>query len=134
MVVAYKWGGIAFDDYAAVKHLVLPSNADEDAPVTFHDEAGNNYQVPSGKVFIAGKIIHQATSQTEVYRIGESASADGALAKVRIRINVTQSVWNRDDIMGVFDADTYVTCNGTANLSSQELKAESSLDGVEITI
>ncbi|GAJ14233.1 unnamed protein product, partial [marine sediment metagenome] len=49
MVVVYKWGGIAFDDPALSKALTLPSSASASS-VTFHDENGDDYQVPVDKV------------------------------------------------------------------------------------
>ncbi len=133
MVVVYKWGGIAFDDYSLVKTLLLPSDAKDDVPITFHDN-GTNYQVPGGKVFIVGRAMWAIGTITKYGRVGESDAADGALTKEVINLNPhpTVDLWQYDDVIGVYTATKWVTGETTGTGSIEELLAGSTLYGIEI--
>ena len=134
MVIAYKWGGIAFDDYSLIKTLVLPSDAEDDVPITFHDEDGNNYQVPGGKVFIVGKVMVSLSSTTIMGRVGESNTADGAISKEIVSglYVLVASGFLAHDVLGVYATGKYVT--GESNHSTSRLNAGTTVYGVEIPV
>ncbi|GAI76504.1 unnamed protein product [marine sediment metagenome] len=128
MVSAYKWGGIAFDDYSLSKVLILPSNAYNGNEVTFHAENGSNYRVPSGKVFIVGYWFYDIwTALTTLGLVGESTSVDNALTKIVIR---RYSGKGYADIMAVFTALKYVTAATTS--ATNPIEAGTTLFGVEV--
>ena len=130
-VLAYKWGGISFDDKALIKILTLPSAAKDDAPITFHDGA-TNYQVPGSKVFIVGKISYGTTFLSVTGRVGEADAVDGALTKeilTGLGADLTGSFHFRD-VIGVYAAGKYVT--GESTSTSQTMLTGTTLFGVEI--
>ena len=132
MVVAYKWGGIAFDDKSLIKTLILPSNAYDNVPITLHYN-GVNYQVPAGKVFIVGRAMWAVSIGTLHYgRVGESGIADGAISKEVLILNPhpTAGSWVYDDVIGIYTAGKYVT--GETSSTTYYLYAGSTLYGVEI--
>lgn len=131
--VVYKWGGIAFDDYNLAKMLILPSNAADATPKTFHDEEGDDYQVPVGKVFIVGKGVWAIGDATTVGRVGESDAADGAITKEVIHLgpHTASGHWIFEDIFGVYTAGKYVTAETDG---VQTLRMNTALYGVEVTV
>ena len=134
MVVVYKWGGIVFDDKSLIKTLILPSEATDATPITFHDN-GTNYQVPVGKVFIVGRGMWAIGTTIIIYgRVGESASADGALTKEVINLNPNpiSAAWSYEDVIGVYTAEKYVTGETSTTAAGDELQVGTTLYGVEI--
>lgn len=132
MVVVYKWGKIAFDDYSLAKVLILPSAAKDDVPITFHD-AGEDYQVPVGKVFIVGKVSFNMGSLIPVSRFGESDVADGAITKEVVKLGVLLlDRWYYDDVLGIYTAGKYVTAETTSVDIGADVIADTTLYGVEI--
>ena len=129
-VIAYKWGGISFDDNSLIRVLVLPSDADDAAPITFHLD-GVDYQVPGGKVFMPGKVMAKIQSTLLPSRIGESDAADGAITKEVIFIStlVTADRWQELDVLGLYSAGKYVTAQTT---DTTQLRQYTTLYGVEI--
>lgn len=136
MVIAYKWGVIAFDDRSLAKILTLPSNAKDDVPITFHDEDGNDYQVPGGKVFIAGRVavaVSNIALPTRLGRIGESDTADGAISKDILKSlkGSANSEIGYLDILGVYATGKYIT--GETSDTTYTMLADTIIYGVEIT-
>ena len=132
VVIAYKWGGIAFDDKSLIKTLILPSDAKDDVPITFHDD-GVDYQVPGGKVFIVGKAAWSLDTTGDFYgRAGESDAADGALTKEVINLiaHTTSNRWFYEEVLGIYTAGKYVT--GETNSIGVDMGAGATLYGVEI--
>ncbi len=129
-VVAYKWGGISFDDYSLIKTLILPSDADT-VEKTFHD-GGANYQVPSGKVFIVGRVMWGCNSSANMRRVGESVAADGPLSPVVFQLSppLASNLWQYEEVIGVFTAGKYVTGDSVAG--GNDLQSGTTLYGVEI--
>lgn len=135
VVIAYKWGGIAFDDKSLIKTLILPSAAKDDVPITFHNDAGANYQVPAGKVFIVGKVMlgnGASLNAPDYARIGESATADGAISKEVINLSGVVNSWSYEDVIGVYAAGKYVTAETASTTSGHTVIAGTTLYGVEI--
>lgn len=130
MVLVYKWGGIAFDDKSLIKTLVLPSDAYIAVPITFHDADGD-YQVPVGKVFIAGKVMVQMSAIALLGSIGESDEVDGAITrKVISGLHVKSSgAMLTHDVIGIYTAGKYVT--GLTD-DTDQMKDGSAIYGVEI--
>ncbi len=121
VVIAYKWGGISFDDKSLIKTLTLPSLAKDNVPITFHDEAGSDYVVPGGKVFIVGKAMWGMQSLQEFFgRAGESATADGVISKELLNLSPSTTTygWQYGDVLGVYAAGKYVTGESSSNTYS----------------
>lgn len=132
--MAYKIGGVAFDDKSLLKVLTLPSDADDDTPVTFHDSTGSNYQVPIGKVFIAGLLYMAILDLSKPARIGESDAADGGII-TEVLFGLTAIVTGTFielNVLGVFSAEKYVTGGTTSTAASDALKTNSTIYGIEI--
>ncbi len=131
MIVVYKWGGIAFDDKNLIKTLFLPSSAKSNVPITFHDEGGSNYQVPGGKVFIAGRFCFAMSGSDALARAGESNAVDGVITKdVVVASTIAGGKAGFEDVLGVFTAGKYVTA-GT-NTTAYTIVQNSALYGIEI--
>ncbi|GAI56198.1 unnamed protein product [marine sediment metagenome] len=136
MVVVYKWGGIAFDDPALSKALFLPADSwnENGNRFTFHDEAGEDYQVPVGKVFIAGVLSFGLLSlvSANVALIGESDAADAALTKTLLTMGaeVENSFYYRK-VFAIFTAGKYVTGHSKGAVGGHALLTNSALYGVE---
>ncbi len=129
-VIVYKWGGIAFDDKSLIKTLILPADADFVAPITYHDEAGNNYVVPVGKVFICGLMVFILTVSTVLPRAGESDGIDAAITKpVVTGASLAGSIAGSQEVIGLFAAGKYVT--GSSSTTAQH-RTGSMLFGIEI--
>jgi len=128
-VIAYHLGLVSTDDYSLIKTLVLPSNAEDDVPITFHED-GVDYQVPASHIFAAARILYRVSNASILGRIGESASADGAIATERIQISNSDTDWHYEDVGSIFTASTYIT--GESNNSYYYLYADTTLYGAEI--
>lgn len=133
MVEVFRVGTGHFDDITVVKTLTLPSEADEDTPISFHDEAGNDYVVPANKRFIAlqlkGTSISSITANP--LRIGESASADSAIVTNRVLEIVTASLATYN-VIGYFTTGKFITAE-TDN-PDQAINAKTLLVGLEISV
>lgn len=115
-VIAYKWGGIAFDDKSLIKSLHLPLEAQIGAKITFHDEAGDNYQVPAGKVFIVGRVsglFECKVAEPHIVYIGESDALDDSLTKILYQkpVAANTSLHVSEEILILFAATKYVTAD-----------------------
>lgn len=130
-VIAYKIGGISTDDYSLVKQLLLPSDAADDNPVTFHDPDGNDYQVPASHIYVASKVAYLVESTGYIGRIGESDSADSAISK-EVIILPGYDKQAIEDVFGVFAASKYVT--GETTNTNNDLMKDAMVYGVEIDI
>ena len=124
-----------------LKILVLPSNAKDDVPITFHDEDGNDYQVPADTVFVPILIRPCAEFTANInIRIGESASGDGAIATERVYVdadkisNTAQYPYTLEDLPFLyFAASTYITAETTSTNVAYELIAGSLIVGLEFS-
>lgn len=131
MVVVYKWGGIAFDDKSLIKTLTLPSDADGEAPITYHDEADDNYVVPGGKVFICGLMVFSLEIANILVTAGESDGIDAAITKpVVAGAAMAGAKAGSQEVIGIFAAGKYV--NGSSSDAAVQHEAGSKLYGVEI--
>ena len=136
VVIAYKWGGISFDDYTLSKILILPSDAD-DVEITFHDEEGQDYVVPEGHIFIVGKWalgVNSSSGGATFAQVGPSAAAEGAPTKILLSraVGANAHAGYYDDVLAVFVAAEYVTALSSTSLVQQE--ADTVLYGVEVSI
>jgi hypothetical protein len=136
--IVYKWGGIAFDDYSLAKILMLPTNTDDDPLYSFHDEAGSDYQVPAGHIFVAGKMflgITPSPGASAVGKIGESDTPDAALTKDNLSFPIPEAAVDYShylDVLIVFAAGKYITAQTSAG--AIYIVAGTALYGVEIDI
>ena len=123
--------GVNFNGYANIKMLTLDGNAEDDDPITLHD-AGVDYQVGVGKVFIAFQALIWLEQIAMVGRIGESDSADGAITKEVIKASNGTQVPFMTDVIGVFAAEKYVTAESDSASDNYTIKSGSVLYGVEV--
>ena len=132
MVVVYKWGGIAFDDYSLAKILFQPALCGLTFEATFHDEDGSNYQVPASHIFVAGYMSYKVETNADVGAIGESDVVDGTLTKTLLIRGQTTAQWEWLKVMAVFAAGKYVT--GSSQNAAWRIEYNTVLYGVEIDI
>ena len=123
--------GVNFNGYANIKMLTLDGNAEDDDPITLHD-AGVDYQVGVGKVFIAFRALIWLEQIAMVGRIGESDSADGAITKEVIKASNGTQVPFMTDVIGVFAAGKYITAETDSASDNYTIKSGSVLYGVEV--
>ena len=127
---AFSIGGVNFNDYSKVKMLTLDSNADDAGPITLHD-AGVDYQVPVGKVFIAFRALAkiEGTGST-IGRIGESDTADGAISREVLKLANGTIYPFMVSIIGIFVAGKYVT--GESDHGTYTMQTGTVLYGIEV--
>ena len=123
--------GVNFNDYDNIKTLTLDGNAEDDDPITLHD-AGVDYQVGTGKVFIAFQALIWLEQIALVGRIGESDAADGAITKEVLKFGKGVQTPFMEPCIGVFAAGKYVTAETTSNSDNYTIKSGSVLYGVEV--
>jgi len=130
---AYEFSinGINFDGYTKLKTLTLDGNAEDDDPITLHD-AGADYEVPSGKVFIAFQALVWLEQIAMVGRIGESDTADAAISKEVLKLGNGTQVPFITDCYGVFTAGKFITAESDSNSDNYTIKSGSVLYGVEV--
>jgi len=131
ITIQYDIGGYLETDYNKLKLLVLPANATDAAPKTFHTVAGANYVVPENKVFIAGRVCCYLDYATNKGRIGESDTVDGAISREVLYFSKGLLTVIMMDVMGTFTAGKYVTGESTSGFS---LRTPTYLYGVEIDV
>ena len=130
-ILEHKIGCIYFDDYSKLKVLYLSANADDDTPRAMYDVATEAaYQVPTGKVFIAGRVTHYLDFDTVCGRIGEAATSGGVISKDVLAFGVGTGFPGTNDVIGVFSAGKYVTAESSDN--SKQLRTPTVLYGVEV--
>ena len=130
----------ATDDFDKIRQLTLPGDADDDNPVTFHDEDGNDYQVPADTIFISINGLFQVDNTSAIVRIGESDAGDGAITRevvalTGIVLGLAASEWGNvsdGQMVGVFRAGKYVTAE--THTSSYKLITDSVLYGIEVPL
>jgi hypothetical protein len=129
VTIQYDVGGYLCTDYSKLKLLVLPSDATDSDPKTLHDTAGVDYVVPTGKVFIAGRVLYYLDYATNRGRIGESTSADGAISREVLSFSKGGTTVGMADVLGTFRAGKYVTGESSSGFG---LRKPTFLYGVEI--
>jgi len=131
----FSIGGVNFNGHDKIKTLTLDANAYNDHPSTLHDAStGDDYQVPTGKVFISFQALVWLQQIAMVGRIGESTGADGvidATGEVLKLANGTLLPFMTDCI-GVFSADKYITAESDSGSSNYTIKSGSVLYGIEV--
>lgn len=131
VTLEHEIGGLAFDDYSKLKVLYLSANADDDTPKAMFDvETEAAYQVPTGKVFIAGKVSHYMDFDTICGRIGEANTSGGAISKDVLAFGTGTTYPDTNSVIGVFSADKYITAESSDN--SKQLRTPTLLYGVEV--
>lgn len=117
----YKIGCLSISDTSETKSLYLPADASDISAKSMYDSADSAvYTVPSGKVFIAGKVSYylENASGYSRGRIGETATADAQIAKHVMCFGNGKVGGDFNDCPGVFAAGKYITaeCSGSNNL------------------
>ena len=124
--------GVNFNGYGNIKLLTLDSDAKDDNPQTLHD-AGSNYQVGTGKVFIAFQAMIYIYNASEMGRIGEAdvKYGDGAgITKEVLKLDNGTNLPFMTPCVGVFGSGKFITAETTSN--SVAMKVGSILYGVEV--
>jgi len=127
----FSINGVNFDGYENIKMLTLDGNAEDDDPITLHD-GGSDYEVPTGKVFIAFQALVWLEQIAMVGRIGESDTADGAISKEVLKMSNGTQVPFMTDCYGVFTAGKFITAETDAANDNYQIKSGSCLYGVEV--
>jgi len=123
--------GVNFNGHTNIKMLTLDGNAEDDDPITLHDE-GEDYQVGTGKVFIAFQALIWLEQTAMVGRIGESDTADGAISKEVLKFSNGTQLPFMEACIGVFAAGKYVTAESDSASDNYTIKSGSVLYGVEV--
>lgn len=127
--INYSIGGYKTENYNEIKLLILPSDATDAAPITFHDTDGDNYVVPTGKVFIAGIVSYYLDYATNRGRIGESNGVDGAISREVLYFSKGGTTVGMQAVLGTFRAGKYITGESTSGFG---LRKPTYLYGAEI--
>lgn len=127
----FSVNGVNFDGYENIKMLTLDGNAEGDDPITLHD-AGVDYEVPTGKVFIAFQALVWLEQIAMVGIIGESGTADTAHSKEVLKLGNGTQVPFMTDCYGVFTAGKFITAESDSNSDNYTIKSGSALYGVEV--
>jgi len=123
--------GVNFNGYANIKMLTLDGNAEDDDPLTLHD-AGVDYEVPTGKVFIAFQALIWLQQTAMVGRIGESDTADTAISKEVLKFSNGTVLPFMESCIGVFAAGKFITAETDSSNDNYTIKSGSVLYGVEV--
>ena len=123
--------GVNFNGYAKIKTLTLDGNAEDDDPITLHDE-GVDYVVPTGKVFICFQALVWLQQVQMIGRIGESDSADGAITKEVLKLSQGNTLPFLTNCHGVFTAGKYITAETDSASDNYTIQSGSVLYGVEV--
>ncbi len=126
MVEVFRIGAITFDDDAKLVVLTLPTNADDDDPITLHDKDGVDYQVPGSKKLIIGVAYASLAQLTMTARIGASDAADGPLTAEGVIFGTTlANAFERYEVMAAIPTGKYVTVESDS--TSNQVKAGTSI-------
>jgi len=129
---AFSINGVNFDSHTKIKSLTLDGDAKDNTPLTLHD-AGADYQVPTGKVFIAYQAMIYIYNASEMGRIGEAVAKDGdgaGITKEVLKLANGTNLPFMTSCIGVFTAGKFITAETTS--TSVVMKSGSILYGVEV--
>ena len=130
----FSINGINFDGQAKIKSLTLDTGAYNDHPQTLHD-AGDDYEVPANKVFIAFQALVWNQQIAMLGRIGESvfgAEENTVIDKEVLKLGNGTLLPFMTNCTGVFTAGHYITAESDDGSSNYCLKAGTVLYGVEV--
>lgn len=127
----FSIGGVNFNDYRLIKMLCLDDYVDGDLFKSVHIAGGSTpYQVPTGKVFIAFKVVARIESGNVNGIFGESATDGGAITKHVLRFSNGTTNWFTHDVIGIFAAGKYIT--GSTSDNNVKMRDGGALYGIEI--
>lgn len=128
--------GVNFNGYAKIKSLFLEGDAEDDDPITLHhyNVGGTleDYQVPTGKVFISFQALVWLQQVQMVGRIGESDAFDEAITKDILKFSQGNTLPFITDCYGVFAAGKFVTAETDSASNTYQIKSGTVLYGVEV--
>ncbi len=134
ITIQYDIGGYICEDYNNLKTLICTDNPTSSAKKTFHEWNGSSwvdYDVPVGKVYIAGKISYWTDYATNKGIIGESDSVNSTITKQLFLCGNANIYAGMQDIYGRFAAGKWVTAKTSSGFS---LRSPTYLYGVEIDV
>ena len=123
--------GVNFNGHGNIKMLTLDSDAKDDTPITLHFD-GADYQVGTGKIFIAYQALIWLQQTGLIGRKGESGSGNGAISKEVLKFSNGTTVPWMTDCIGVFVAGKYVTAETDSTGGTYNIKTGSVLYGAEV--
>jgi len=130
-LLPYHIGGIAYDDITKTKTLYTALNANSDSPKPFLDnDNGNPYRVPSGKVFVVGRVSFYLNFDTATGYAGEANSSGGSIVNKVLAMGVGTGEPALKDILGWFGPLKFVSA--ASRHYDKDLRAPCYLYGVEI--
>lgn len=125
-------GGYICEDYNELKTLICFDDPTSSARKTFHywdGDSWENYQVPTGKVYIAGAISYWTDYATNKGIIGESDAVDSTITKQLFMCGNANINSGFQEVYGRFTAGKYVTAQTSSGFS---LRKPTYIYGVEI--
>ncbi len=109
VTVQFDIGGYISTDYTNLRTLYLPGTATNNSRRTFHDvRTKANYQVPSGKVFIAGQIAYWIDYASTVGKIGWATSLDVRPTRDILSCGLGTITIRTQRVFGIFPTETYI--------------------------
>jgi len=132
ITVQFDIGGYICEDYNELKLLICTDQPTNSAKKTFHywdGDSWENYQVPAGKVYIAGKVCYWIDYATNRGIVGESDTVDATLTKDVFAFAKGAITGQMEDIYGRFAATKYVNIVATTGFA---IRTPTYMYGVEI--
>lgn len=132
ITVQFDIGGYICEDYTKLKTLICFDEPTSSSRKTFHywdGDSWENYQVPGGKIFIAGAISYWTDYATNNGIIGESDEADSTITKRLFMCGNANVNVGVQEVYGRFSATKWVTAQTSSGFS---LRTPTYLYGAEI--
>ena len=132
ITIQFDIGGYTCEDYNDLKLLICFDQPTNNAKKTFHEWNGSswvNYDVPAGKVYIAGKVCYWIDYATNRGIVGESDTEDATLTKNLFAFAKGSINGQMEDVYGRFAATKWVNIVATTGFA---IRTPTYMYGVEI--
>lgn len=132
ITVQFDIGGFICEDYTLLKPLICFSQPSNTTKYTFHEWNGSawvNYDVPTGKVYIAGKVCYWIDYAANRGIVGESDTEDATLTKDIFCFGKGWITGQMEDVYGRFAATKWINIVATTGF---EIRLPTYIYGVEI--
>lgn len=130
MTVQFDVGGYLLTDYNDLRVLYLPGTATNNSRKTFHDvRTKANYQVPAGKVFVAGMIAYWIDYASTVGKIGWASSLDSRPTRDIFACGLGTVTVRIQHIFGIFPSEKYINAHASSGFG---IRTPCHLFGAEI--
>ena len=128
----HRIGCLIVSDMSYAKTLYLPSDATDSSAKSMYDTADSAvYTVPTGKIFLAGKVSYYVDHGYNRGRIGEGTSSNGQISYDQMCFGNGTVGGGNASCPGIFTAGKYVNAESTGNYS---LRVPTMLYGIEVSV